>query len=258
MQKMGCVQRVIRLIFSPLRRNSKKSRSPRNTFSVSAQTEISNSSACESEGKSCSKSTETGTEEELRSCREEKHRKAARSRKKRDDDEPSFASESEQSVSMAEEKKRRLAKKKAKNILGESVIVEKPPRKERGRGRHGKKPAEESKALSSTTSGDSIQYTSEEHVSRKSRADAQKSGRRHAQASRREAKRLEMSAIDSRSDTQTDYSFIIDNYIGSDAGVVEARSAYRQKDYSILLKHRLYEYIESLDSHNNQSVSFWE
>ncbi|KAL0265919.1 UNVERIFIED_CONTAM: hypothetical protein PYX00_011636 [Menopon gallinae] len=259
-QKMGCLQRAIRLIFSPLRRSAKKSRSPRNTFSVSTQTEISNSTVCESEDKSCSGSVETSTDEEPRSCMEEKRRGVARPRKKRDDDAPSLESDGEQSTSTAEEKRRVPAKKKkAKNILGESVIVEKPPKKERGRGKPREKPAEEPRVLSSTARGDSMQDTSEEHVSRRSRADAQKkSSRRTVHVNRREAKRLDMNAIDSRSDTQTDYSFIIDNYIGSDAGVAEARDAYRQKDYSVLLKHRLYEYIESLDSHNNQSVSFWE
>lgn len=259
---MGCVQRAIGFIFSPLRRNAKKTRSPKNTFSVSEQTEISNSSESESESKSTSKGAETSTEEDASSCREEKRRRASRQQRKRDHSESSSTSESEKqgTFSTVDKKREQTKKKKAKNILGESVIVEKQPRKDKSREKQRGKPASESQTTSCTEDRSSVQNTSESYgAARKTRADVQKNTKRAENANRRGAKRLGISTIDSFSDTQTDYSFIIDNYIGSDAFAVGGASdAHRHKDYSILLKHRLCEYIESLDSHNNQNISFWE
>lgn len=261
MQEMGCVQRAIGFIFSPLRRNAKKTRSPKNTFSVSEQTEISNSSESERESKSSSKGAESSTEEDASSCREEKRRRASRQHKRRDHSESSLASESEKqgTSSTVDKKREQTKKKKAKNILGESVIVEKQSRKDKSREKHRAMPADESQTSACTEGRSSVQNTSESYgAPRKARADVQKNAKRAENANRRGMKRLGVSTIDSFSDTQTDYSFIIDNYIGSDAFAVGASDAHRQKDYSILLKHRLCEYIESLDSHNNQNISFWE
>eukprot|EP00866_Antonospora_locustae_P001953 jgi/Antlo1/1953/125 len=258
---MGCVQRVIGFILSPLRRNTKKTRSPKTTFSVSAQTEISNSSDCESESNGSNKGAEMSTEEDASSCREGKRRRASRQHKRRDQNESSLASESEkQGMSSADSKKQGQTKKKrTKNILGESVIVEKQSRKDKSREKQREKSANESQTSSRTEGRIRMQNTSDSHcTTRRNRADVQKSGKRVENANKRDVKRLGMSTIDSFSGTQTDYSFIIDNYVGRDVFVVGASDAHRQKDYSLLLKHRLCEYIESLDSHNNQNISFWE
>lgn len=122
-----------------------------------------------------------------------------------------------------EASEKRPTKTKFKNVRGESVIVENRNTKE-------SKVSKKSRHANSSSIG-----------------SVRKAAKRRPRSKPKSLKKMgstEASTMGSNNDMLTDYSFIIDNYI-NDPAVPVPKNADRRSEYSILLKNKLCEYLNT-------------
>lgn len=250
---MGCIRAVLRIILYPFGYvfgcGNKKQKQPRTMFGMhNAHTEASSSlNSVEDESESCPQSSDVSHYKERSQKETSRGRRESRrlSERKRAQKKNRDTYDSEESGTDYEKK---TPKRKVRNIRGESIIIGESKKNRKGSRKEGYE--------SVFTFQDDF---SESLVSLDAKANRRKlEGRFTRGHSDRDSKGLERNRFVSRDGRElTDYSLIIENYVG-DTAEEDAAGAYGRKNYSILLKNRMREYIESMNLHNNHNFNFFE